>query len=234
MIDLAGLKLVKEHIELDAVDSTNRYALDAARPGLLITAREQIAGRGRQGRTWFSPPGENIYMTLTLQNPDPRFCLVTGVAVRAVLTGLLGGVEARIKWPNDILILGRKVCGILCEARGGIAALGIGVNVNQTEWPDELKHSATSLKIITGRKLALDEVLQALLHGLDYWFALYQSQGFPPVRAAFLEHGLYQGSQVLLQDGTPGVILGLSQEGYLEVEVDGQRRSIVSGDVVAA
>jgi len=235
VINFTGLQLVREYIELDTVDSTNRYALDADRDGILITAREQTAGRGRQGRMWFSPPSQNIYMTLAVKNPDPRFPLVAGVAVREALAGLLSSaVEVKIKWPNDILILDHKVCGILCEARGNIAALGVGVNVNQSDWPDELNSSATSLKLVTGRTFVLDEVLQTLVRSLDHWFTLYQDQGFESVRAAFLEHGLYLGSQGRLEDGTPCVILGLSEEGYLEVEVKGQRRAIVNGDVVAA
>ncbi len=234
MIDLTGLKLIREHIELDTVDSTNTYALNAARPGLLVTARSQTEGRGRQGRRWFSPPTGNIYMTLTLPAPDPRLCLVAGAAVRETLAGLLGGVEVRIKWPNDILILGRKVCGILCEARGGVAALGIGVNVNQSEWPAELTDSATSLKLVSLRALPLDDVLQTLVAGLDRWLVLYRDHGFEPVRAAFLEHGPRPGSPGRLEDGTPCVMLGLSAEGFLEVEVEGRRRTIISGDVAPA
>ena len=171
-------------------------------------------------------------MTLTVQAPDPRLCLVAGVAVHAALAGLVEGVEVKIKWPNDILIGGRKVCGILCEARGDIAAIGIGVNVNQTAWPVELKNVASSLKLATGRTLALDDILQTIIHSLDHWLTLYRNQGFEPVRTAFLEHGPYRGSPATLEDGTPCVILGLSPEGFLEVEVSGQRRTIVSGDVM--
>jgi len=184
---------------------------------------------------WFSPPGQNIYMTLTVKDSDPRFCLVAGVAVREALAGLLGdAVEVKIKWPNDILILNRKVCGILCEARGGIAALGIGVNVNQSEWPAELTDSATSLKLVSLRALPLEDVLQALVAGLDRWLVLYRDHGFEPVRAAFLEHGPRPGSPGRLEDGTPCVMLGLSAEGFLEVEVEGRRRTIISGDVAPA
>ena len=231
MIDLTGLKLVREYIELDMVDSTNRYALDAAWAGLLITAREQTAGRGRQGRSWFSPPGENIYMTLTLQAPDPRFCIVAGVAVRAALAGLLGNVELKIKWPNDILVMGRKVCGILCEARGGVSAIGIGVNVDQTDWPDELHDTATSLKLATGKTFVRDEVIQAAVQSLDHWFGIYHADGFEPVRQAFLEHSLCVGQTARLEDGMPCVIRDLTSEGFLEVEVEGVRSIIVSGDV---
>lgn len=234
MIDLTGLKLVQEHIELACVDSTNRFALDAARIGLLITAQEQTAGRGRKGRSWFSPLGENIYMTLTVGSPDPHYPLVTGVAVRSALADMVEGEDIKIKWPNDILIQGRKVCGILCEARGNTAALGIGVNVNQTTWPDELSNTAISLKLVTGKAFIHDEVIQALVLSLDQWFTIYSDKGFEPVRTAFLEHGLCHASPAVLEDGTLCMIVGLSPEGFLEVEVNGERRTIVSGDVLLA
>lgn len=231
MINLTGQKLVREYIELDTVDSTNRYALDAGRDGLLVTARRQTAGRGRQGRLWFSPRDDNIYMTITLAHPDPRLCLVAGVAVREALVSLLEGASARIKWPNDILVLGRKVCGILCQTRGSIAAIGIGVNVNQTTWPDELKDTAVSLKLATGKTYGRDEVIQAAVQALDQWFDIYHAGGFEPVRQAFLKHCHCAGETARLEDGTPCVIRNLTPEGFLEVEVMGIRRIVVSGDV---
>jgi len=232
VINLTGQRLVREHIELDTVDSTNRYALDTGRDGLLVTAREQTAGRGRQGRLWFSPRNDNIYMTITLTYPDPRLCLVSGVAVREALAGLLSeAMVVKIKWPNDILILDRKVCGILCQARGSIAAIGIGVNVNQTTWPDELRDTAISLKLATGKTYRRNQVIQAAVHGLDKWFSIYHADGFEPVRKAFLEHSHCAGETARLEDGTPCVIRDLTPEGFLEVEALGGRRIVVSGDV---
>lgn len=142
--------LVQEYRELDAVDSTNRYALDAGIVGLLVTARSQTRGRGTKGRTWFSPHDTNLYLTVTLGEPDQRFPIVTGVAVHDALSELCRGIEVEIKWPNDIMISGKKVCGILCESKGALTAIGIGINVRQTAWPDDLIETATSLSAATG------------------------------------------------------------------------------------
>jgi BirA family transcriptional regulator, biotin operon repressor / biotin---[acetyl-CoA-carboxylase] ligase len=232
VIDLKGLTLIREYIELDIIDSTNRYALDTGQPGLLIIARQQTAGRGRQSRTWFSPAGENIYMTLTLGTPDPRYPILTGVAVRTALAGVLVNEAVNIKWPNDILVQGRKVCGILCEARGGLTAIGIGVNVNQISWPDELVDSAISLKLIAGKTYGRDDIIQTVMQSLDLWFSIYQEKGFEPVRQDFLGHSLCLGESARLEDGTPCLINDLTPEGFLEVEVGGVRRIIVSGDVL--
>lgn len=232
MISLHGLQLVTECIELVKVDSTNRYALDCGRPGLLVIAREQTAGRGRKQRTWFSPPGDNIYLTVTVDMVDPRLTIVAGVAVQAALAGLAANREVRIKWPNDILIEGKKVCGILCEARGGIMAVGIGVNVNQTAWPDEIRDTAIALAVAAEMPLARDAVLTPLLDQLDRWFALYRSQGFEPIRAAFLDHGLLRGIRARLEDGTCCQLMDLTRDGHLEVDIAGEMHCIVSGDVL--
>lgn len=230
MITLDGL--VKERVTLACVDSTNRYALEAGRPGLLVSADEQTAGRGRKGRAWFSPPGENIYMTLTLAGADPRWALVTGAAVHTAVAVLAGDCPCLLKWPNDILIEGKKAGGILCEARGGITAIGIGVNVNQTVWPAEIAATAISLAGATGRSFAPAEVMQAILAALETWFALYRTEGLEPVRSYFRAHSRMRGSPARLEDGTPCRVVDISPEGYLEVEVGHERRLITSGDIL--
>lgn len=230
MITLDGL--VRERLALASVDSTNRYALDAGRPGLLVSADEQTAGRGRKGRAWFSPPGENIYMTLTLAGTDPRFALVTGAAVHTALAVLVGDRSCLLKWPNDILIEGKKSGGILCEARGGITAVGIGVNVNQTVWPVEIEATAISLAGATGRPFVRAEVMQAILAALEVWLAVYRTKGLEPVRAYFRAHSRMLGSPARLEDGTPCRVMDISPEGYLEVEIGREKRFITSGDIL--
>ena len=138
-------RFITEYLELDEVDSTNRVALDAGREGLLVTARSQSSGRGTKGRTWFSPCGTNLYLTVTMGEADQRYPLVAGVAMHEAVSSFLPGNDVCIKWPNDILVSRQKVCGILCESRGPVTAVGIGMNVNQLVWPDDLEGSATSL-----------------------------------------------------------------------------------------
>ncbi|HQI82938.1 MAG TPA: biotin--[acetyl-CoA-carboxylase] ligase, partial [Deltaproteobacteria bacterium] len=100
--------LFGEVIELAEVDSTNRYALDAGRPGLLVRARRQTAGRGRRGRQWFSPHGENLYLTFTMAGAEERYPIIAGVAVREALAGMAPEFPVAIKWPNDLVLQGLK------------------------------------------------------------------------------------------------------------------------------
>jgi len=231
VIRIDGLDLVKECIELDIVDSTNQYALDTGKPALLVIAREQSAGRGRKGRQWQSPSGLNVYLTMTLGAPDPRYPIVAGVAVRAHVESLLGEADVKIKWPNDILIRKRKVCGILCESRGGITAVGIGVNTNQTSWPDEIKDKAISLCLVSGKTYEIDDVIRGILESMDRWFGIYQGVGFAPVRENFLANSLSRGCWARLEDGSLCRIMDLTLDGQLVVDVSGRLQTVLGGDV---
>lgn len=224
-------ELIQEHIRLDEVDSTNRYALDAGRVGLLVTAGTQSRGKGTKGRTWFSPAGTNLYMTITMGKPDGRFPLVVGVAVREALWGLLPGSMINIKWPNDILVSGSKVCGILCESKGALTAIGIGINVNQTSWPVELVDTAASLAQISGREYNVDQVMNEVIIHLDKWFARFHQDGFSPIRQRFLEFGLLQDFKLYTDQGLACTIVDVNMEGHLLVNVSGKLKTLVSGSL---
>ncbi|MBQ7825138.1 MAG: biotin--[Clostridia bacterium] len=163
-------------IRLSSVDSTNHYAKELAREGAvhktLVMADEQTQGRGRRGRGWISPAGEGIFMSLILR-PDmppeqvPMISLHTAVAVCLAISRVTG-LEAKIKWPNDIVLSGRKVCGMLLEmdadaqqVRSVVA--GIGINVHQTQFPQEIAHTASSLDLLCGRRLSRMDVVRAFL-----------------------------------------------------------------------
>lgn len=227
MIAPSSSGIITESIELAEVDSTNRYALDAARPGLLISSLVQTAGRGRRGRPWFSPAGENLYMTLTLTPPEERYPVIAGVAVREALAELVPRLKVEIKWPNDVIIKGRKVCGILCEAKGGIAAIGIGVNVNRKAWPMDLDHRAVSLLQVTGRTFSIDEVKSAVIDKLCSWIETFRIRGFGPVREEFVQHGMLEGHEVFDEAGSPCSIMGMTMEGHLVISVNGQERAVM-------
>jgi BirA family transcriptional regulator, biotin operon repressor / biotin---[acetyl-CoA-carboxylase] ligase len=210
--------VITEFIELYQVDSTNQYALDHGKPGLLVTAHTQNAGRGRWGRQWFSPAGENVYMTLTLAPPEERYPIIAGVAVRSAIAGLVPDQTVSVKWPNDIVISGKKVCGILCETRGLITAIGIGVNVNQQEWPRELEHRACSLKQYSHDVFSVNKVIELVSEHLCTWIDLFRSQGFTPVREEFLRHGLLQGYEVFLEKDQRCTIVDLTMDGHLIIK----------------
>src|SRR5713101_1771541 len=148
-------KLGSSLLRFDSVSSTNdvarELALAGASEGLCVIAREQTAGRGRQGRSWSSPPGEGLYLSLILrpQVTASASAMITLAAAVAVAETLRLGFHAAadIKWPNDILVRGRKICGILVEAaiegdRLQYAVLGIGVNIAQRSFPEQVTDSA--------------------------------------------------------------------------------------------
>lgn len=155
--------------------------------GAVVIAEEQTGGRGRFGRQWFSPPGKGIWMSVLLR-PDlplqhtPQLTLLTGVAVcRAVRA--CSGADAGIKWPNDVLIDGRKVCGILLEStvedhevRYCIAGIGVDVNFDPEDYPEDLTTIATSLKMETGHPVDRTKLTAAILTELEQLYYLYQKK----------------------------------------------------------
>jgi len=225
-VDKTGI--FTEVVKLEEVDSTNRYALETGRSGVIVAALGQSAGRGRRGRSWFSPPGENLYITYTLSPVREHYPIVAGVAARQALSGLVPGVEVLLKWPNDVVAAGRKLCGILCESSYGITAVGMGVNVNQKAWPDPLAPRAVSLSQLAGRDFDLDEVASRVTDSLSEWVERYGREGFEPVRVEFLVHGMLKGLEVRDDTGEPCTIVDLTLDGHLVVETRTGRRELVS------
>ena len=232
MAKISSTGIVREIVELHSVGSTNTVALDSGRPGLLVVASEQTAGRGRKGRTWFSPAGTNLYMTLTVDTNDPRLPLVAGVAVREALSVLMvKSALLEVKWPNDLIVHGRKLCGILCESRGGITAVGIGVNVNQLAWPPDLTDSATSLSLILGREVQRQEVLRLVLTEVEKWLFIFARQGFEPIRRNYLEHGLLKNYALTTEEGVPCSVVDMNSDGHLLINAAGTLKELVSGSI---
>ena len=205
-----------------------RLGAAAAPAGTIVWAREQTAGRGRRGRPWASPPG-NLYCSVLLRPRPPRadwgqVSFVAAVALAEAVARAAPGVSPRLKWPNDVLVAGRKLAGILLEADGDALVAGIGVNV--ASHPD----GATSLAregATADVAALLTEVATALLDWLERW----EAAGFAPVRAAWLERavGLGGAVQVRLADETlSGTFAALDEQGALVL--DGGRR-ISAGDV---
>jgi BirA family transcriptional regulator, biotin operon repressor / biotin---[acetyl-CoA-carboxylase] ligase len=207
-------------------DSTNEraraLAAAGAPHGTLVTADEQRAGRGRQGRTWTAPPRSAVLMSVVLRELSETLPLAAAVAVCEALP-----VEAQIKWPNDVWIEGRKVAGILVEGRPqeGWAVLGIGMNVATEEFPPEL--SATSLRL-EGSALPPEEALAALLAALEGWLAR------PPadVLAAWRSRDALLGRAVRWSNGSKhGIAAGVDDSGALIVETRDGRVTLDAGEV---
>jgi BirA family transcriptional regulator, biotin operon repressor / biotin---[acetyl-CoA-carboxylase] ligase len=207
-------------------DSTNErakeLALAGAPHGTLVTADEQTAGRGRQGREWTAPPRSAVLMSVVLRELDEMLPLAAAVAVAASVPG-----DATIKWPNDIWIDGRKVAGILVEGRPqeGWAVLGVGLNVSTEAFPAELAESATSL-CLSGIEGDTESVLASILRQLDGWL------GAPPalVLDTWRERDALKGQRVRWSRGE-GVARGIDDSGALVVETSAGLVTLDAGEV---
>ena len=234
-------------ISLDETDSTNdeakAHAVAGAVDGTVVWARTQNAGRGRQGRVWVSPPG-NLYVSVVLRpSCDARavaqLSFVAALAAADLVDSALAGL-ARCKWPNDILVDGNKVAGILLESALGRApvvdwvVLGIGVNLAHHPGLGPPRPS-TSLSAAGAPPIEPAEALERILGALARWRTMWEGQGFPAIREAWLTraHGL--GGPIRVSSGKKqfvGTFEGLDADGSLMLlEGGGARRRIAAGDV---
>ena len=205
-------------IRLDVVDSTNREALRqiaaGAPHGTVIQARQQTDGRGRRGRSWISPPG-NLYATLIVRPPsDAPVAQLGFVAALGAGDTLRRHAQVRFKWPNDLMLEGCKLGGILVETSNGAAAVGIGINIASA--PED-----TAL---------LDDIHSSF----EVWYRRWLDDGFAPLRGAWLRHGIGLGEPIrarLARETIEGVFGGLDDDGGLLLDRDGGRRVIAAGDV---
>jgi BirA family biotin operon repressor/biotin-[acetyl-CoA-carboxylase] ligase len=223
----AGAPLGRPRLHLRATGSTNDHAKALAAAGAphgtLVTAGEQHAGRGRQGRTWTAPAGRALLLSLVLREWPAVLPLAAAVAVADV-----AGPEAAIKWPNDVLLAGGKVAGILVEGRPqeGWAVLGIGLNVavRGADLPAELRGRAATLGL---EPAAIEPLLAALLRALGARLA----QEPAALLAAFRERDALRGRAVRWQRGA-GVAAGVDEAGRLLVDLpDGTRAALDAGEV---
>jgi BirA family biotin operon repressor/biotin-[acetyl-CoA-carboxylase] ligase len=211
-------------------DSTNERAralAEAGAPhGTVVTASEQSAGRGRHGRSWVGAPGEALLTSAIVRGLQPRHGLLPMMAAVAVCeaVGQVAGLRCEIKWPNDVWVDGRKLSGILVEARPAAdwAVIGIGVNVAVREFPAELRATATTLALD-----GPDELLDPLLTALDRWI---ESEP-PAVLEAWRARDALAGARVRWRDGE-GIARGVDEAGSLLVELDdGDRLALGAGEV---
>ncbi len=232
----------------EEVGSTNDVARTLAEEGAghgeVVIAERQTAGRGRRGRTWFSPPGRNLYLSAVLRPelPPQRAPEITLVASVAVCDAVRrAGVEAGIKWPNDVLASGRKLAGVLTEMaaepdRVSWVVLGIGVNLNARpeDFPPDLRAQATSIAIERGQPAPRALFTAALLKALEEWLDRHADGGFAPVRAAWRERSVVLGRQVRVSaEGreVAGVAEDIDETGALLVRVGKRLERVLSGDV---
>jgi len=217
-------------IHHDVTDSTNERARElageGAAHGTLVTASEQTAGRGRQGRSWTAAPGEALLMSVIVRDLEPRHALLPLMAALAVCEAAesVADVECRIKWPNDVWVDRRKLSGILVEARpaAGWAVVGIGLNTGVRQFPAELRETATTLHLSEP-----DVALAPLLASLGRWLVADQAD----ILTAWRARDALLGWTVRWQDGE-GTARGVDDSGSLLVELDsGEIVSLGAGEV---
>jgi BirA family biotin operon repressor/biotin-[acetyl-CoA-carboxylase] ligase len=212
-------------------DSTNARARELAAAGAphgtLVTAGAQSAGRGRQGRTWLAEPGDALLMSMVVRGVEPILPLAAALAV-AETVDAVAGVEAQIKWPNDVWIDGRKVSGILLEGRPqeGWAVLGIGLNVRTRAFPPELSEIATSLAL-AGAESSPDDVLAVLIERLDRWVGAPAAE----IMRAWNARDALRGKRIRWGGGQ-GTAAGVDATGALMVDLDdGGTATLDAGEV---
>jgi BirA family biotin operon repressor/biotin-[acetyl-CoA-carboxylase] ligase len=244
---MTGATGARTVVRCGRVESTQSIAFAIAADGApdrsVVVADSQAAGRGRRGRSWHDEPGASLLVSIILRPTLaaarlPTLSLTAAIAVAEALQEATG-LTPRLKWPNDVLVEGRKIAGILLESRRGamapaVVALGIGVNLRQRGFPAELAERATSVRLANGREVERDTLLSALLARLDHWRDRLESEGFAPVRERWRALADTLGRAVSV-DGVDGVAVDLDEDGALLVEdAHGVRRRVVAGDVVEA
>ena len=245
-----GTELLGQEIRVfPSLGSTNEQVKELAREGagegVVVIAEEQTSGKGRRGRKWHAPPGTGLWFSLLVKpqlqpNQAPFLTIIAALAVYQAIEQLLPGGDLIIKWPNDLLLGGKKICGILSELNadmGGInyAVIGIGVNVNQTDFPDELVEIATSLQRYFNQPVDRTVLLQVILKWLEEYYRRLVAGDWAGILAAWKEHLAIEGKKVQIISGEQtywGRVIELSSQGELVIKDEqGVIHTFWSGDV---
>jgi BirA family biotin operon repressor/biotin-[acetyl-CoA-carboxylase] ligase len=230
-------------VRLDRVDSTQTVAFALAERGAadrtVVIADQQEAGRGRRGRVWQAPPRTSLLASILIRPRLPQALLATlsptmGVATAEALRRV-APLSPRLKWPNDVLVGGRKIAGILLESRSIASAeptlvIGVGVNLGQREFPPELAGRATSVELETGHPVDRDTLLVALLEEFDTWRARLEGEGFASVRERWKSLSDTIGRHVTV-DGISGTATDLDVDGALLIDAGDGVRRVIAGEI---
>lgn len=232
----------------DSIDSTNTKAKELAEEGhpagTLVVADQQVSGKGRRGRVWESPHGTGIFMTLLLKpdiNPNnaSMLTLVAAMATAGAISRVTGE-NAQIKWPNDIVIDGKKICGILTEMSAQFdyinhIVIGIGINVHNEEFPEEIRETAGSLLLSCGKRFHRADLIEAFLEEFEKYYAVYLET--EDMEGLYKEYNLMlvnMGRQVKVLDPKEpfeGKAMGITKKGELIVDTWESRKLVSSGEV---
>ncbi|GIN70082.1 bifunctional ligase/repressor BirA [Bacillus sp. J14TS2] len=242
--------LGKKVIHLETTTSTqeiaHQEAAKGAPEGTLIISEEQTSGRGRMSRVWHSSKQKGIWMSLILRpivplEKAPPFTLITAIAVAKAIEDLFE-LEPEIKWPNDLLLNGKKITGILTELQGeadqvNYLIIGMGINVNQDiqDFPNELQDKVTSLFIESGKRIKRKIIVQRILKNLEKYYLIYIEKGFAPLKIIWEEYAISIGKVITAQtsrEKITGIAEGITNDGVLLIrDENGQVHSIYSADI---
>ncbi len=234
----------------ETVGSTNtiacQLALAGAREGEVVVAGAQMKGRGRLDRTWQSPPGTNLY-TSTILRPKiepamaPQITLMAAVAVADLFSVFCPG-SVSIKWPNDVLLRGKKACGILTEMKAAagsldfiIMGIGLNINMNREDFEPSLREAATSLKIETGKDYDRLDLISRQYDFIEKWYKVFLMAGFSGLREAWLRYADILGKRIRVvykDELQTGIVTGIDNDGTILMQrEDGVAERVIAGDV---
>lgn len=231
-----------------SVSSTQEIAHLLAREGVaegtIVIAEEQVGGKGRLGRVWHSPIGTGVWMSLILKPkiPPQQAPQLTLLAAVAVIRGIASStnLQCEIKWPNDILLDGKKIVGILTEMQADpdqihSVIIGIGINVNQNNFPEEIQEIATSLKLVKGEEINRAHVMQSIMAEFELLYELFLKEGFLPVKQMWEAHAITIGRRIVartIKGAIEGFAKGITEDGVLLLEDNyGTMHKIYSADI---
>jgi BirA family biotin operon repressor/biotin-[acetyl-CoA-carboxylase] ligase len=238
-------------LHVPEIDSTNRALIDlgkaGAAHGTVLVADHQTRGRGKGSRAWFSKPAGSLCVSVLIRTrrpieEAPQLTLLGAVALWETVASQTG-ISAGIKWPNDLLVDGRKICGILAEAHtdaNGVldfVVLGFGLNVaiEPDEFPEELRGSAASLSTLAGRAIDPIGFLNGFLESLKVWLPLWESVGVASFASTWTRHAEHLGQMVRITDGDEPItarLIGLADDGALRIlDETGATRLVHSGEI---
>jgi BirA family biotin operon repressor/biotin-[acetyl-CoA-carboxylase] ligase len=239
----------KKVIYKDVLDSTNTFAFKLALggepEGTCIIAETQKTGKGRLGRKWFSPVGKNLYMSVVLRPhiPPSRVYPITFLSSLAVYDTIkaVTDVEPILKWPNDVLVAGKKVCGTLLElsteadmVRFVIVGIGFNINMEEHEVDEEIKDKATSLLMLTKKPFERSMVCGILLTNLERYYTIFRKKGSEEICSIWEDRAMIKGKYLeITQMGEiyKGISEGIDRDGGILLAIDGATKKIIAGDV---
>jgi len=238
-------KIGKNLICLESVNSTNLYAKEnhSLPHGTVIIADKQTEGRGRLGRKWISNSCEGLWMSALLKpqiSPDmlSTLTLVIGLAVLRALKKVTN-LDFKIKWPNDIVLEKRKICGILAEISAKdnmceFVVCGIGINLNTESFPEEICNIAGSLYMSTGKKFSKNTIAAEVINELEPLYSEFIKNGISNLISEYKQNCINIGCDVVINENGKSccaVAVDVSKSGELIIELDGQNRAVTSGEV---